>query len=65
MNNSRQYLKAILQEIRKDSVCASQMPLDMKISELEKCMSMVEELPPRVKENIGQQTASWHGSIHS
>lgn len=63
MNNSRQYLKAILQEIRKDSVCASQMPLNMKISELEKCMSMVEGLPPRVKENIAQQTASWHGSI--
>jgi len=63
MNNSRQYLRAVLQEIRKNSVCASEMPLDIKISELERCMSMVKELPPRVKENIAQQTASWHGSI--
>jgi len=63
MNNSRQYLRAVLQEIRKNSVCASEMPLDIKISELERCMSMVKELPPRVKENIAQQSASWHGSI--
>ena len=30
MNNSRQYLRAVLQEIRKTSVCASEMPLDIK-----------------------------------
>lgn len=63
MNNSRQYLRAILQEIRKDSVCRSQMPLDIKMSELEKCLSMVEELPLRVKEIVAQKKAWWHGSI--
>ena len=63
MNNSRQYLRAILQEIRKDSVCTPRMPLDIKISELEKCISIVEELPPRVKEIIAHKEAWWHGSI--
>ncbi len=63
MNNSRQYLKAVLQETRKDTVCKSQMPLGNKISELERCISMVKDLPPRVKESIAQKTAWWHGSI--
>ena len=63
-NNSRQYLRTVLQEIRKDSVCKSEMPLDNKILELEECMSMVEELPPRVKEVVVlQKIAYWHGSI--
>ena len=64
MNNSRQHLRSVLQEIRKDTVCQSQMPLDTKIWEIERCMSMAEELPPRVKENvIRREQAWWHGGI--
>ena len=63
IDNGRQYLRSILQEIRKDTVCKSQMALDTKILELEKCISMVEQLPPRVKEIVIERTAWWHGSI--
>ena len=62
-NNGQQYLRVILEEIRKDSVCDLNTPIDTKISELERCLSMVEELPPRVKNIVARRTAWWHGSI--
>ncbi|MCJ1282851.1 hypothetical protein MMC26_002177 [Xylographa opegraphella] len=61
--NGRQHLRLVLQEIRKDSVSKSQLPLNTKISEIERCLAMIDEMPPRVKEHVLGATPGWQGGI--
>ena len=61
--NGRQHLRLVLQEIRKDSVCKSHVPSHIKILEIERCLAMVDEMPPRVKERFVQETPGWQGGI--
>ena len=61
--NGRQHLRLVLQEIRKDSVCKSNLHLNTKILEIERCLAMIEEMPPRVKECVVGQTPRWQGDI--
>ncbi len=61
--NGRQHLRLVLQEIRKDSVCKSRVLLNIKLLEIERCLAMVDEMPPRVNECVERQTPGWQGSI--
>ena len=61
--NSRQYLLAVLQLIRKEVVCSSIAPLDLQISEVKRCFNMVDALPPKVKEFVSLKIPEWHGNI--
>ena len=61
--NGRQYLRVVLQELRKDSVIEYRVPLHRRVSEIEKCISMVETLPPKVREFVSSKIILWKGSI--
>ena len=61
--NGRQYLRVVLQEARKDSVIDYKAPLDVRILEINRCISMVETLTPRVKEVVSSKVILWSGSI--
>ena len=61
--NGRQHLRLVLQEIRKDSVCKSRVLLNIKILEIERCLAMIDEMPPRVKERVVGETPGWQGGI--
>lgn len=61
--NGRQYLMTILQEIRKDNVAHSQAPLSVKIFEIERCFSILDDLTPKVKEFVATKIPKWYTNI--
>lgn len=61
--NSRQHLLAVLQIIRMENVCHSTAPLSLQISEVQRCIDMVEMLPPRVSDYVSSRIPQWHGTI--
>lgn len=61
--NGRQYLMSVLQEIRKDSVARSNVPLNVKILEIERCFSVLDGLPPKVKEFVAMKAPIWYNNI--
>ena len=61
--NSRQHLLAVLQIIRMENVCHSTAPLSLQISEVQRCIDMVETLPPWVRDYVSIKIPQWHGTI--
>ena len=61
--HGRQFLSVVLQEIRKDSVLDCRAPIDVRILELYRCISMVDNLLPRVKEVVITKVILWRGTI--
>ena len=62
-NNGRQYLKVVLQVTRKRSVTEYKALPSIRIREIEKCIAMVDNLPPKVREVVNPRISEWHGDI--
>ena len=61
--NGRQYLLAVLQMIRMENVCYSTAPLSLQILEVQRCIDMVETLPPMVRDYVSLKIPQWHSKI--
>lgn len=63
--NGRQYLWVVLQVIRKDSMIEFKAPIMERVMEIERCISIIETLRPKVKEVVSPNKMLWKGSIAS
>lgn len=61
--NGRQFLWVVLQEIRIESTIEYKAPLDVIITSIQRCISVVETLRPKVKEFVSQKIVVWRGNI--
>ncbi|KAL9125548.1 MAG: hypothetical protein Q9217_005259 [Psora testacea] len=62
-HNSRQYLRAVLQNLRKSHVNSCKAPLSVQIAEIERYLSLIHEIPSPVHELLVMQAADLHGAI--